>query len=185
MIFSETRLPGAFIVDLEKRVDERGFFARGWCQHEFEEHGLVAHVAQTNISYSQRRGTLRGMHSQAEPYAEAKLVRCTRGAIYDVIIDLRPASPTHRQWVGVELTQPNYRMLYVPEGFAHGFITLEADTEVTYQVSQFYTPAAERGVRWDDPAFGIRWPVAVQVISDKDRSWPDYTGEVMEKERVE
>jgi len=175
VIFTETKLPGAYLIDIEKRGDQRGFFARGWCQKEFEAHDLIPRVVQTNISLSKRKGTLRGMHYQVAPYAEAKLVRCTRGALYDVIIDLRPDSPTHMQWLGVELSAENYKMLYVPEGFAHGFQTLVDNTEVTYQVSQFYTPEAEGGVRYNDPAFGIEWPLEVQVISDKDQSWPDYS----------
>jgi dTDP-4-dehydrorhamnose 3,5-epimerase len=174
VIFSETKLPGAFVIDLEPRGDARGFFARAFCQREFAEHGLMTTVAQTNVSFSQHAGTLRGMHYQAGPYAEAKLVRCTRGAIFDVIVDLRPESPAHRCWFGAELSAANHRLLYVPEGFAHGFITLEDEVEVTYQVSQFYTPEAERGVRWDDPAFAIGWPRPVSVISDKDSRWPDY-----------
>lgn len=177
MLFTETNLRGAYLIDIEQRQDERGFFARAWCQQEFEDHGLVARVVQANISYNKRAGTLRGMHYQKAPYAETKLVRCVRGAIYDVIIDLRPDSPTYMQWLGVELTAENYRMLYVPEGFAHGFQTLADNTEVTYQVSQFYTPGAEGGLRYDDPAFKIEWPVAVRVISEKDRNWPDYEPE--------
>jgi len=177
MIFTETKLPGAYLIDVEKREDHRGFFARGWCQREFEAHGLVPCVVQANISFNKRKGTLRGMHYQIAPYAETKLVRCIRGALYDVIIDLRSESPTYMQWLGVELTAENYRMLYVPEGFAHGFQTLVDNTEATYQVSQFYTPGAEGGVRYDDPAFGIEWPIDVQVISDKDRSWPNYSPE--------
>lgn len=174
MIFHETDLKGAFILDIEKIEDHRGFFARGWCQKEFEAHHLVSRVKQANISYNKTKGTLRGMHYQVSPYEETKLVRCTKGAIYDVIIDLRPASPTYAQWIGVELAAGNYKMLYVPENFAHGFITLKDDTEVTYQVSQFYTPGSERGIRWDDPAFSIEWPIEVQVVSDKDKNWPDY-----------
>lgn len=174
MLFHATEITDAFIVDIEQRKDERGFFARAWCQREFSARGLTAQVVQTNISYSQHRGTLRGMHFQRAPYAEAKLVRCTRGAIYDVIIDLRPDSPSYRRWIGVELRADTYRMLYVPEGCAHGFQTLVDATEVTYQVSQFYTPDAEGGVRYDDPAFNIAWPLEVTVISDKDRQWPDY-----------
>lgn len=174
MIFHETKLENAYIIDIQKYQDQRGFFARAWCQNEFEAHGLVPRVVQTNISYNHIKGTLRGMHYQTAPYAETKLVRCTRGAICDVIIDLRPDSSTYKQWLGVELTSVNYRMLYVPEGFAHGFITLEDNVEVAYQVSQFYTPEAEGGVRYDDPAFGIEWPVEVAIISDKDKSWPDY-----------
>lgn len=174
MIFTETELKGAYFVEIEKLKDHRGFFARAWCQNEFKSNGLVSRLLQANVSYNTRKGTLRGMHYQQSPYEETKLVRCTRGAIYDVIIDLRPASPTYMQWIGVELTGENYKMLYVPENFAHGFQTLKDDTEITYQVSQFYTPGSERGIRWDDPAFGITWPIEVQVISDKDKSWPDY-----------
>jgi dTDP-4-dehydrorhamnose 3,5-epimerase len=174
MIFSPLRLPGAFVIDLEPRRDERGFFARTWCQREFEAHGLTTQMVQANLSHNLRAGTLRGLHYQANPFAEAKLVRCTRGAIWDVIVDVRPDSPTQRQWLGVELTAENYRMLYVPEGFAHGFLTLVDDVEVSYQVSQFYTPGAERGLRWDDPALSITWPQPVRVISEKDARWPDY-----------
>jgi dTDP-4-dehydrorhamnose 3,5-epimerase len=175
VIFIETELKGACVIEIEKLNDHRGFFARAWCQKEFEEHNLVSRVKQANVSYNKKKGTLRGMHYQLSPYEETKLVRCTRGSIYDVIIDLRPGSPTYTQWFGVELTAENYKMLYVPENFGHGFQTLEDDTEVTYQVSQFYTPGSERGIRWDDPAFSIVWPSAVQVISDKDKNWPDYT----------
>jgi dTDP-4-dehydrorhamnose 3,5-epimerase len=184
VIFQETKLAGAYTIELERREDERGFFARGWCQQEFERQGLVSRLVQANISFNKQRGTLRGMHYQASPFEETKLVRCTRGAICDVIIDLRPESPTYGQWLGVELTADNYRILYVPERFAHGFITLEDNTEVTYQVSQFYTPACERGIRWNDPAFGVRWPVEVQVISQKDSSWPDWAGEVARRAGV-
>lgn len=174
MIFQETHLRGAYIIDIEKREDQRGFFARSWCQREFEEQGLSAQIVQANIAYNRLRGTLRGMHYQHPPYAEIKLIRCTRGAIYDVIVDLRPDSPTYCQWIGVELTAANYRMLYVPEGFAHGYQTLADDVEVVYQVSQFYTPGAEGGARYNDPAFGIEWPVEVSLISDKDRTWADF-----------
>ncbi len=174
MLFHETKLEGAFVIELEKRADTRGFFARGWCQKEFEDHGLVAQVVQANISYNRKKGTLRGMHYQVAPVEETKLVRCVRGGIYDVIIDLRPESPTYKQWIGVALTAENYKMLYVPENFAHGLQTLEDDTEVIYQVSQFYTPGAERGMRWNDPAFRIEWPQDIEVISDKDADWPDY-----------
>ena len=174
MIFTETKLEGAFILDLERRGDDRGFFARVFCRNEFESHGLNPFVAQANTSYSKDRGTLRGMHFQRAPHQEAKLVRCTRGALYDAIVDLRPDSPTFKQWIGVELTADNYRMLYVPEGFGHGFQTLVDDTEVTYLVSEFYTPHAEGGVRYNDPAFGIEWPGEVTVLSDKDRDWPDF-----------
>jgi len=174
MIFAETKLKGAYVIEIEKLEDKRGFFARAWCQKEFESHGLVSRLVQTNISFNRRKGTLRGMHYQVAPCEETKLVRCTRGAIYDVIIDLRPDSPTFKQWMGVKLTADNYKMLYVPENFAHGFQTLEDNTEVTYQVSQFYSPESERGVRYDDPAFGIEWPLEVRVISDKDGSWPGF-----------
>jgi dTDP-4-dehydrorhamnose 3,5-epimerase len=174
VIFHETPLEGAYVIDLEKRGDERGFFARAFCAREFEEAGLCTKFVNTNVSRSATQGTLRGMHFQREPHAEVKLIRCTRGAIYDVIIDLRPDSPTKGQWIGEELTAENHRMLYVPEGFAHGFLTLTPDMEVTYQVSEFYAPEAEGGVRWDDPAFGIEWPGSVEVLSDKDGSWPLY-----------
>jgi dTDP-4-dehydrorhamnose 3,5-epimerase len=175
VIFSETKLKGAFVIEIQKLTDNRGFFARSWCQNEFSEHGLTARILQVNISYNIKKGTLRGMHYQATPYEETKLVRCTKGAIYDVIIDLRPDSPTYSQWIGVHLTADNYKMLYVPENFAHGFQVLEDNTEATYQVSQFYTPGSERGIRWDDPKFGIDWPMEVRVISEKDGSWPLYS----------
>lgn len=172
MIFTETKLSGAFIIDLEKRGDSRGFFARSFCQDEFERHGLVNKVVQTNVSLSKHQGTLRGMHYQEAPYAETKLVRCTQGAIYDIIVDIRPESPTFKQWIGVELSSSNHCMLFVPQNFAHGFITLMDDSEVTYQVSQVYHPGSERGLRYNDPALGIIWPREVNVISDKDASWP-------------
>ena len=177
MIFKETHLQGAFVIEIEQIKDNRGFFARAWCQKEFEEHGLTSRVVQANVSSNKKKGTLRGMHYQISPYEETKVVRCTRGAICDVIIDLRQDSPTFKQWIGVELREDNYKMLYVPENFAHGFQTLKDDTEVTYQVSQFYAPGSESGIRWDDPVFGIEWPLEVQVISDKDKSWPDYVVE--------
>jgi dTDP-4-dehydrorhamnose 3,5-epimerase len=176
MIFTKTNLVNAYIIEPEKKHDPRGFFARVWCQKEFADHDLISQLVQVNVSYNKKPGTLRGMHYQAKPFQESKLVRCTRGAIYDVIIDLRPSSPTYQQWLGVELTAENYRMLYVPEGFAHGFQTLEGNTEVAYQVSEFYAPQFERGVRYNDPAWGIVWPLDVRVISDKDRDWPDYEG---------
>jgi len=173
--FHETELQGAFIIELDRMTDQRGFFARSWCRKEFEDHGLVPDVVQANVSYNHVAGTLRGMHYQISPYEETKLIRCTRGALYDVIVDLRPGSPTHKKWIGVELTQDNYRMLYVPASFAHGFITLQDATEAAYFVTEAYTPGAERGLRWNDPAFGIVWPRAVDVISDKDAAWPDYS----------
>lgn len=174
MIFIETKLPGAFIIELEKREDERGFFARAWCQKEVRAKGLNDSSVQVNISYNKTRGTLRGMHYQTAPSEEIKLVRCVRGIVYDVIIDLRPDSPTRGEWIGVELTADNYRTLYVPKNFAHGYQTLRDDSEVLYQVSEFYSPASERGVRYNDLAFAIEWPLPVSGISDKDRSWPDY-----------
>jgi len=177
VIFEQTRLQGAFLVDLERREDERGFFARTWCADEFADHGLVNRVVQANVSWNAKPGTLRGMHFQHPPHAETKLVRCTRGGIYDVIVDLRPDSETYKQWLGVELNAENRRALFVPEGFAHGYQTLVPDSEITYQVSAAYAPQAEGGVRWDDPAFGIEWPDAGNaLLSDKDRSWPDFTG---------
>ena len=175
MIFRETKLRGSFIIELEKLEDQRGFFARGWCKKEFESHGIETSLVQANISMNKERGTLRGMHHQISPYIETKLVRCTRGSVYDVIVDLRQDSSTYKQWLGVKLTSDNYRMLYVPKGFAHGYQTLEDNTELFYHVSEFYTPTAERGVRYNDSAFAISWPLEVQVISDKDKSWPDYT----------
>ena len=170
--FIETKLKGAFILNLEERADERGFFARTFCAREFEAHGLKPTVAQCNLSFNHEEGTLRGMHYQVAPAAETKLVRCTRGAIYDVIIDLRPDSPTHLQHVGVELSEQNRRALYVPGMFAHGYQALTDGAEVVYQVGEFYTPGYERGLRYDDPAFGISWPLEVSVISEKDASWP-------------
>jgi dTDP-4-dehydrorhamnose 3,5-epimerase len=174
MIFTETKLKGAFIIEPERLSDERGFFARTWCQKEFQTHGLNTNVVQCNISYNKKKGTLRGMHYQAAPHEEAKLVRCTRGAIYDVIIDLQPGSPTFRHWIGMELTEHNRQMLYIPEGFAHGFLTLRDDTEVFYQMSEPYSAEHARGVRWNDPAFGIQWPEEVSTISDKDNRITDF-----------
>ena len=174
MIFTETKLRGAFIVDIDPREDDRGFFARSWCAEEFERHGLNPRLVQCNISFNKKRGTLRGMHYQAEPYPEAKLVRCTRGAIYDVIIDLRPDSPTFKQWISVELTAENHRALYVPENFAHGFQTLRDDTEVFYQMSEFFHPECARGVRWNDPSFAIVWPCDPPILSPKDQSYEDF-----------
>ena len=172
MIFKETKLKGARIIELEPSQDERGFFARSFCQKEFEEHGLKTRVAQCNISYNKKRSTLRGMHYQVAPHEETKLVSCVRGAIYDVIIDLRQNSPTYCQWFHVELSAKDYRMLYIPEGFAHGFQTLEDDTVVFYQMFEFFHPECARGVRWDDPAFGVEWPkVSKRIISDKDQSY--------------
>jgi dTDP-4-dehydrorhamnose 3,5-epimerase len=172
--FHETELQGAYLIELEKCEDERGFFARTWCEEEFKDHDLVARVVQASTSFNTRAGTLRGMHYQLAPYQETKLVRCTRGALYDVIVDLRPDSPTYKRWIGVELTASNYRMLYVPADFAHGFITLEDNTEAAYLISESYTPGAGAGLRWDDPQFNIAWPRPVEVISDQDAGWPDF-----------
>jgi dTDP-4-dehydrorhamnose 3,5-epimerase len=174
MLFRETTLPGAYLVELEKREDIRGFNARMWCREEFGARGLAADLVQINIIYNPRKGTLRGMHYQVAPHAESKLFRCSRGAIFDAIIDLRPDSPTYRKWFSVELTADDYTMLYVPANFAQGFLTLEDDTEVTYHVSEFYSPESERGVRYDDRSFGIAWPGSIEVISQKDRRWPDW-----------
>jgi dTDP-4-dehydrorhamnose 3,5-epimerase len=174
MRFTPTRLSGAFILDPERREDARGHFARTFCRREFEAHGLKPDIAQANIAWNARKGTLRGMHYQVAPAAETKLVRCTRGALWDVIVDLRPGSRTFLEHVGVELSAENGRQLFVPELFAHGYITLADDTEAAYQVGEFYAPDAERGIRYDDPALGISWPVPVEVISDKDAAWPAF-----------
>ena len=174
MIFTETPLKGAFVIEPEIIKDERGFFARTFCREEFAAHGLNPNVAQCNISFNPKKGTLRGMHYQAKPYAEVKLVRCTKGAIYDVVIDLRADSPTFKKWFAVELPAKNSKMLYVPENFAHGFQTLEENTEVFYQMSEFYRPEYARGVRWDDPAFGIEWPTGPRIIADRDLDHPDF-----------
>jgi len=175
VIFSQTKLSGAFIVESEKLEDERGFFARTWCQREFEAHGLNPRLAQSSISFSKAKGTLRGMHYQVSPCEEAKLVQCTSGAIYDVIIDLRPKSHTFKRYLAETLSVQNHRMLYVPEGFAHGFLTLEDNCEVFYQISEFYAPERARGVRWNDPAFEIVWPLDPSAMSDRDRNCPDFT----------
>jgi dTDP-4-dehydrorhamnose 3,5-epimerase len=175
VIFTETPI-GAVVIDPERLSDERGFFARSYCAREFEAHGLDPRVAQCNISWNPRRGTLRGMHFQRPPHAEAKLVRCTAGALWDVALDLRPGSPTFCRHFGVELSAGNRRMLYLPEGFAHGYQTLADDTEVFYQVSAAYAPDHGGGVRWDDPAFGIAWPLPVTMIADRDRTYPDFRG---------
>jgi dTDP-4-dehydrorhamnose 3,5-epimerase len=174
-MFTETELAGAFIVDLERVEDARGFFARSWCMREFEQRGLKGRLVQCNVSRTRSRWTLRGMHYQAAPFEEAKLVRCTMGAIYDAIVDLRPGSSTYLRSFGVELTAENHRALYIPEGFAHGFLTLTDQSEVFYQMSQFYAPDAARGVRWNDPLFAIDWPGPVAVISERDRTFSDFT----------
>lgn len=170
MEFIETKLKGAYIIDIKPITDERGFFSRSYCSDEFKEYKLNTNAVQNNISFNEKKGTLRGMHMQKAPFEETKLVRCTRGAIYDVIVDMRAESETYKQWIGVELTADNYRMLYVPEGFAHGFITLEDRTDVSYQVTQFYTPGFEQCFRWDDPSFDIKWPIEPVVISAKDQA---------------
>lgn len=177
MILHETQLLGAYVIELERREDERGFFARTWCQREFERYGLNSSLVQCNVSFNRRQGTLRGLHYQAAPHAEAKLVRCTRGRLYDVILDLRRDSPTHRRWFAVELNEDNHRMLYVPEGFAHGFQTLVDNTEVFYQMSEFFYSELARGVRWDDPAFDIEWPPGPRILSERDRSYADYSAD--------
>lgn len=174
MIFTETILQGAYVIHLEKIEDERGFFCRSWCTKVFKEHGLNHNLVQCNISYNRKKGTLRGMHFQAYPHKEAKLVRCTMGMLFDVIIDLRPRSATFMQWIGVELSAENRKMLYIPEGFAHGFQTLEDNTEVFYQMSEFYFPEVDRGVRWNDPQFNIKWPYYEPTISHKDQSFADF-----------
>jgi dTDP-4-dehydrorhamnose 3,5-epimerase len=172
MIFTETPLKGAYLVDLKPIGDDRGFFARTFCAREFAEHGLKSDFVQANFSFAAKAGTIRGLHYQVDPAPEAKLMRCTKGAIFDVIVDMRDGSETRGQWFGVELTPETRTALYVPEHFAHGFLTLQDDTEVHYLVGAFYTPEAERGVRFDDPAVGIEWPIPPQVVSDKDRAWP-------------
>jgi dTDP-4-dehydrorhamnose 3,5-epimerase len=173
MIFTETKLPGVFIIDPERHEDERGFFARTWCRQEFLEHGLNPNLAQCSVSFNKKRGTLRGMHYQAAPHEEAKLVRCTRGAMFDVALDLRPESPTFTQWTASVLTPDTGRMLYVPEGCAHGFQTLEDDTEVFYQISECYYPNLSRGLRWNDPAWLIAWPLPNPTLSTRDATYPD------------
>jgi len=174
MLFNPTHLAGALLLEPEQISDERGFFARTWCQHEFADNGLNANLVQCNISYNKARGTLRGMHYQKEPHAEAKLVRCTQGAIYDVIVDLRADSKTFTQWYGAELTAANRKALYIPEGFAHGFITIEDDTEVLYQMSEFFHAECASGARWNDPVFSIQWPIDVKVISERDRNYQEF-----------
>ncbi len=175
MIFTETKLAGALIIEPERLADDRGFFARTWCQREFAAHGLSSELVQCSLSFNKNSGTLRGMHYQLAPYEEVKLIRCTQGAIYDVIIDLRPASPTFMQHVAVVLTAENRTMLYAPHGCAHGFQTLADNTEVLYQMSQFYVPDYARGVRWDDAAFAISWPPATRIIMERDRNYPDFS----------
>ena len=174
MNFTPTTLAGSYLIQPLRREDDRGYFARVWCEREFAEHGLSTTLTQINVGFSPKKGTLRGMHYQAAPQAEVKLVRCTRGAVYDVMVDLRPDSPTHGRWYAVELTPENGRMLYVPEGFAHGYQTLADDSEIVYQTSRAYSPGCATGVAYDDPAFGIDWPLPATAMSDADRSWPAY-----------
>ena len=184
MIFTETKLHGAFTIDLERRADNRGFFARTFCQHEFEEHGLRPIIAQVNLASNKRKGTLRGMHFQYPPAAETKLVRCTRGAILDIIVDLRPESSTYLEHIAVELSADNHRALYVPERFAHGYQVLEDNTETTYQVGEFYAPEMEGGLRYDDPRLGLEWPLPVGEMSEKDDKWKlldEVEGELKER----
>lgn len=175
MTFRETAIPGSYIINIERYADDRGFFARGYCEREFKNQGITFNIVQANIGYSKNKYTLRGLHYQVEPHREAKLVRCTKGGLFDVIVDLRTESPTYKEWVGVELTEKNHTMFYVPEGCAHGYQTLEDNTEVFYMVSSFYAPDYERGIRWDDPTFNIEWvETDDKIISEKDRQWPDY-----------
>ena len=174
MKFHKAKIAGVFEVCLEPRTDDRGFFARAWCQKEFEAQGLNSTVMQCNISRNARKGTLRGMHYQAHPFSETKVVRCTRGAVYDVVLDLRPKSKTFKQWVSVVLTEESGNMVYIPDGCAHGFLSLKDGSDVFYQMSEFYNPEAARGVRWNDDAFGIVWPEKVEVISERDRTYPDF-----------
>ncbi len=175
MNFTETKLKGAFVIEIDWLVDERGYFGRSWCMNEMKEHGLNPNISQANVSFNIKKGTLRGMHYQVHPFQEAKLVRCTKGSIFDVIIDLRKESPTFKQWFGVELSHENHKMMYVPEDFAHGFITLEDSSEISYLMSEVYVPNAAATIRWNDPAFNIQWPFQPEVISERDRSQPDFT----------
>jgi dTDP-4-dehydrorhamnose 3,5-epimerase len=172
MIFKETPLPGAYVIEPERINDNRGFFARAWCKKELEQHGLKGEISQSNIGFSFRKGTFRGLHFQRPPHAEVKIVRCTRGSIFDVIVDLRPESPSYKHWFGVELSAENRKMIYVPEGMAQGYATLEDSTEINYHTSEFFNAESASGVRFDDPAFGIQWPVVPAVVSEQDRNWP-------------
>lgn len=174
MTFHETKIPGVFEIRLETIPDERGFFARSWCETEIAGRGLNPNLVQCNVSFNTRKGTMRGMHYQTAPYAETKLIRCTSGGIYDVVIDLRPGSKTFKSWISAVLTSKNRNMIYVPEGCAHGFLTLEDNSEVFYQMSQAYNAESARGVRWNDPAFQIQWPGKVEVMSERDRNYPNF-----------
>jgi dTDP-4-dehydrorhamnose 3,5-epimerase len=175
VIFVETQLKGAYIIELEKREDHRGFFARGWDENIFIQHGLIGDVTQQNIAFSKKEGTIRGLHYQKAPHQETKVVRCTRGTIFDVIVDLRPNSATFKQWLGVKLAADDYRVLYVPKDFAQGFQSLEDNSEIMYLVSEVYTPSAEAGIRYNDPSIGIEWPLPVSMITEKDTNWPDFS----------
>ncbi len=175
MIFRDTPLPGAYVLEPERIEDQRGFFARIWCKNELRARGLSCELAQSNVGFSRRRGTLRGLHFQRPPHAEVKIVRCTRGSVFDVIVDLRPESPTYRRWFGVELSEENGKMLYVPEGCAQGYLTLADNTEIYYHTSEFYHPESASGVRYDDPEFGIAWPGEIAVMSQQDQHWPDHS----------
>ncbi|MCB8976629.1 MAG: dTDP-4-dehydrorhamnose 3,5-epimerase [Ardenticatenaceae bacterium] len=178
MIFEETRLPGAYIIHLEPIQDNRGFFSRVFCQREFEAHNLHTDFVQANLTHSEKKGTLRGLHYQIRPHKEVKLVHCPRGAIYDVIVDMRPDSPTYLEWISVELTAENRKMIYIPGDFAHGYQTLADDSEVYYQVGQFYAPDFEQGIQWDDPALNIKWPdPSNPILSEKDKMWPEFQPE--------
>lgn len=180
MKFLKTALKDAYLIEIEPNIDERGFFARKYCHKEFARHGIKFKPVQANVSYNHEKHTLRGMHFQKPPYEEAKLIRCVRGAIYDVIVDVRQNSPTRNDWIGAYLSEENKKMIYVPKGFAHGFLTLEEDTEVSYLMSEFYNPDFGSGFRWDDPAFNIEWPASVNKISNKDLNWSPYSKEKME-----
>jgi dTDP-4-dehydrorhamnose 3,5-epimerase len=174
MLFTKTKLDGVFVIEPEKHMDERGFFARTWCQQEFASHKINGSLAQCSISFNAKKGTLRGMHYQTAPYPEAKLVRCTMGAIYDVVVDLRTDSPTYKQWLAMELTAGNRRAMYIPEDCAHGFQTLTDNSEVFYQISEFFHPECSRGIRWDEPALSIDWPITNPIMSQRDRTFPDF-----------
>jgi len=176
MIFTEAPIKGAYVIDVKRIEDERGFFGRLWCKKEFDQHGLVSTIAQSNIGVSRWKGTLRGLHYQKAPHEEVKIVRCPRGAIFDVIVDLRPDSSTYKRWFGLELNQENAKMLYVPRGCATGYLTLRDDTEIYYHATEYYHPQSATGVRYDDPAFGIQWPGEVNVISENDKHWPAFAG---------
>jgi dTDP-4-dehydrorhamnose 3,5-epimerase len=179
MIFTETKLKGAYVIEIKKIGDERGFFGRSWCKNEMMEHGLNDNIVQINTSLSKDKGTLRGLHFQSAPFQECKMIRCTRGSIFDLIVDLRPGSPTFLQWHGEELTEDNHKALYSPEGFAQGFITLNEDSEITYFTTQFFAPEKAKGVRWNDPQFGIELPLKPVVISERDVNWPDFTVDML------